>query len=183
MLKAKIRKLSLIRRQEGFAAFAVTMIMIVVLSLIVLGFAFNSRSEQRRAFDKQLNTQAYYAAESGINYAYSIIKADYQQGITPPKQIKCDGGHYGSASSHVLHQSGKVGYTCLLVDPAPPSLEYSPIAVGHGQVVPVFGQDSSGNHVAVSSITVSWQKHGGGGSYGGCPSRGNFPKAKDWPSS
>src|ERR1700761_8288581 len=57
------------RDEQGMVSILVTMIMVIVISLIVIGFAEVSRRNQREALDNQLSTQAYYAAESGVNAA------------------------------------------------------------------------------------------------------------------
>jgi hypothetical protein len=55
------------RTQDGFVSIVVSMIIMVVLSLITLGFARLMNREQRQALDRQLSSQAFYAAESGVN--------------------------------------------------------------------------------------------------------------------
>ena len=60
--------------QKGMAAILITLIMMIVISLIVLGFAQITRHDQQQALDKQLSTEAFYAAESGINDAINAIQ-------------------------------------------------------------------------------------------------------------
>lgn len=62
--------------QQGIVAIVVTIILMVILTLIVLSFAKISRREERDALDRQLSTQAFYAAESGIDYAKSKLESD-----------------------------------------------------------------------------------------------------------
>lgn len=54
-------------KNRGFASIVVSLILVLVFSLITLGFATISRREQQNALNKQLSTQAEYAAESWIN--------------------------------------------------------------------------------------------------------------------
>ena len=49
----------------------------LVITLIVLGFAEVASSDQRTSLDSQLGTQAYYAAESGINAVIQGINSFY----------------------------------------------------------------------------------------------------------
>ena len=56
--------------EEGFASIVIALILIIVLSLLTIGFAQLARREQQTALSKQLANQAQYAAESGINDAY-----------------------------------------------------------------------------------------------------------------
>ena len=51
--------------------------MIVIISLIVLGFAQLARRNQRQTLDSQLSTQTYYAAESGVNAALRIVRSPH----------------------------------------------------------------------------------------------------------
>ena len=62
--------------QRGFAAIVVALVLILVLSLLTIGFAELMRHEQRSALDKQLSSQAYYAAESGVNDAVSAAASN-----------------------------------------------------------------------------------------------------------
>lgn len=55
--------------QNGFVSIVVCMIIMTILTLITIGFAQIMNREQRQALDRQLSTQAFYAAESGINNA------------------------------------------------------------------------------------------------------------------
>jgi Tfp pilus assembly protein PilX len=60
--------------QSGMIAILVTLLMMIIISLLVLGFAQVSRHEQGNTTNTQLSTQAYYAAESGINDAGAAIQ-------------------------------------------------------------------------------------------------------------
>jgi hypothetical protein len=167
--------------EQGYAAFTVTLILMVVLSLIVLGFSQSSRREGQNALYNQLSTAAYYAAESGINDAYNIIKADYQNSVPLIAQTNncvvdnnSNHSYVNTTNSNVLHGSGVSGqvvYTCLIVNPSPPTLVYAPIDQGHAQVVPIFGKGPSGATQALKSVTLSWQKHDltSATNYAGCP--------------
>ena len=161
--------------QSGFAAFAVTLILTIVLTLIVLGFAANSRNEQTRALDAQLDAAAYYAAESGINDAYSMIKTDFTNGKAIPSQTLNCTGAYLNTTSGVLTPgsstaSGAAAYTCLLVNPTPSTLEYAPLDAGQGQVVPLFGiNPSTQAATVVNTVTISWQEYSVPPSFTNCP--------------
>ena len=56
----------------------------IVMSLIVLGFAQISRRNQRESLDRQLSTQAFYAAESGVNDARELITTAAQNNQAIP---------------------------------------------------------------------------------------------------
>jgi hypothetical protein len=131
-------------------AIMVTMILMLVISLVVLGFAQVSRHEQRNSLDNQLSTQAYYAAESGVNDAALAVHNKIATGAVPIPAKKTCGttADYDFSTSSQL--SSGVSYSCVLIDPAPQSLAYT---VGSdGVVIPLIS--GSGNQF--SSITISW---------------------------
>jgi hypothetical protein len=166
--------------QSGQAAFAVTLVIMIVLSLIVLGYANNARNEQRRALDDQLNTTAFYAAESGVNDAFAVIKADIANNVDLVAQTNCVGPYSSTTTNALVSPGATVAYTCLLVNPTPPSLEFAPLDTGHGQVVPVFAADGSN----IQIITISWQQDGltTNTNFTGCPSStvNTFPPRASW---
>ena len=55
--------------ESGLISIAVTIIITALLTLMAVGFAGLSSREYRQALDQQLNSQAFYAAESGVNEA------------------------------------------------------------------------------------------------------------------
>jgi hypothetical protein len=174
------------------AAILITMVMMVVISLIVLGFAVVSRHEQSRALNQQLSTQAFYAAESGVNDARQVIERYVQHGETIPERDQCTSngsssapelGNYPTGDKMVLKSNGgqpSVSYTCLLVDPAPGSLKYDGVS-GQSIVAPLHinGGNSGGSY----HIVISWKQHvakGGSpsGQWSACPTAGGkFPPA------
>lgn len=182
--------------EKGFAAFAVTMIMMIVLSLIVLGFAANSRREQTNTLNNDLSTTAYYAAQSGINDAFNVIKNDLQNGDSIAAQTtSCSKDNRGrqsyiSGASNILDgAANNTSYSCLLVNPAPATLEFRPISPGEGVVMPLNGQYTSATgNPTLSNVTISWQEHGAGNPvFSGCPSgasvsstTGYFPQTSQY---
>ena len=102
------------RRQSsevGFVAIFVTIIIMMVLTLIVIGFTKLARQEQRRTLDRQLNTQAFYAAEAGINDAITGIK---NNNITT-NLTTCQNALNASSWATPVDAGLGVEYTCVLV--------------------------------------------------------------------
>lgn len=179
----------LTENQSGQASFIVTMIIMVVITLIILGFSQLATNTSRQSLDNALSTAAYYAAESGVNAAYTRIQQDEQAGNPIESQTgSCTYTNQGTdiySSNQNLNTTPGVAYTCLLVNPTPPTLEFKPLYVGASQVVPVFGQDAITNvHESVNTINISWQADGlNSYSYSNCPGVGTFPAESLWPSS
>lgn len=139
-------------REKGMVAIMVTMILMIVISLIVLGFAQIARRNQRQALDRQLSTQAFYAAETGVNDAAELIQT--ATGVIPSKDDCADtgAGFYSSLiTSSVLSSQNEVEYTCLTVDPDPASLVYSDVGTT-GIVVPLTPVSGT-----ISQVTLTWQ--------------------------
>lgn len=104
------------RKQTGIVSITVTLVLMLVISMIVLGFAQVSRREQRQSLDRHLSTQAYFAAESGVNDVIDVLRN------APP------GSNYEKAScnnpsennlyrnlQYSISTSDQVSYTCVLV--------------------------------------------------------------------
>jgi hypothetical protein len=123
--------------QTGMVSIIITMIMMFVIVLVVLGFAEVTRRNQREALDTQLGTQAYYAAETGVNDVVNSIKA----GLTPVSS-NCNGGinaktRAGAAITlpRKLAADNSVANTCLMIDTNPGALVDASIPPTTGSVV------------------------------------------------
>ena len=95
----------------------VTMLLMIVISLIVLGFAQISRSEQRQSLDRQLSTQAFFAAESGVNDARQIVMGELASGQGVPEKDQCSPTtEYPTTKANpTIDAANNVTYPCLLV--------------------------------------------------------------------
>ncbi len=130
--------------QDGFVSIVVTMVLMVVLSLIILGFAQIARREDRQALDRQLSTQAFYSAQSGINDA---IKS-YNSGQTTSKTT-CALDPLRSPNGAVLDATSGTAYTCLLIGSSLPTLHYDKVTES-STIVPI-------NSALISVLHISWQ--------------------------
>lgn len=142
------------QNQQGMVAIMVTMILMIVISLLVLGFAQISRRNQRTTLDRQLSTQAFYAAESGINDARKVINKQINDGNAVDSKTDCgaaSNGMYNQLPSNVLNAADDVSYTCLLVNAQPTSLRYDSIG-DQSTIIPLI----SGNG-AIQSLTFTWK--------------------------
>ncbi len=138
---------------KGFVSIITTLILSIVITLIVIGFAQVTRNEQTQTLNNELNAQAYYAAETAINDAYNLI-------ITPASQMYSNTGnctsYFGSAGSllyghQYLNGAKTVQFTCLLVNLSPTSIAYNNINAGSSVAFPLNAQSS------VGSITITWE--------------------------
>jgi Tfp pilus assembly protein PilX len=160
------------RQERGLASIVITLFLMIVISLIVIGFAKITRREQRQALDRQLSTQAFYAAETGVNDAIKVIKS-YPGEV----RSKCDGtgaGTHLAALNGQIDPANQLAYTCLLVTPVPASLVYDNVNTDASTVIPVKAQSGS-----IGQIKFNWQDIDGGASYSDCSASNNFPSS--WP--
>lgn len=145
----------------------VATMLIIISALLVLGLAQIARREARESTDTLLSTQAFYAAETGVNDARAKLATMDPTAITPKNSCPSTVAPYDFNT--VLDSNHNVAYTCLLIDPAPPTLT---AALGtDAQVLPI---QLSGSPVpAVGTINVDWSvPDGASASTSGCPNSG-----------
>ena len=161
--------------QSGMVSIIVTMIMMIVITLIVIGFATVARHNEREALDRQLSTQAFYAAETGINDVIGAIKSKIPADIytNPNYRTQCTAliSAAGWPSPNVGPAANGVSYSCLLVDPNPPTVQAT-VTLGSAQSLPMTIVGSSGG------LKFSWPATGAGNNPGACP--GTFTPSTTW---
>ena len=164
------------RDQRGLVSFMVTLIMMMVISLIVIGFTQVTNSNRREQLDRQLSTQAFYAAESGVNVAVSKIKADIKTTGNVKEQKTCADSYYASSS---LNSDGSVGYTCTLVRPVVKQITTS-ANTATSTIFKINLANSDATNYALSGSLVfdfTWAVKVGGDPDGSkcAPTSGSFP--------
>lgn len=169
MLHAKHKPLD----EKGFASIVIALILIIVLALLTIGFAQLARREQQNALGKQLATQAYDAAESGINDVRSVLPAIASASPQPAPdqclssiQLTSFGLNPDIKSSQGASNRG-VSYSCVMVNLNPTSLVKDPLGANAGWTT---AYTLSG---VPSKLTIKWtSKDGKAGPY---PSSGFTP--------
>lgn len=136
-------RIRLHNQQSGLVSIIVAIIFITIISLVTTSFALLSRREQRQALDRQLSTQAFYAAESGINDAVQAAKSG-------PINIT-DCGQASSLSDSGSQLNDALSYTCVLVDEKPKTLEFAPVTTDDSTIVKLQAA------VPIGKIRISWQ--------------------------
>lgn len=131
--------------EQGFVSIIVSIVVISILSLITISFAYLMRREARQSLDRQLSSQAFYAAESGINDAINKLKSN-------PSYSANDCNNTGRDLDNSL------SYTCVLVDNTPDNLEYSPIDTEKSTIIRM---DAPG----ATALNISWQPNDGKQNY------------------
>lgn len=146
--------------QAGMASILVTLIMSVVITLIVIGFAQVATREQSNSLQNQLSTTAYYAAETGVNDAINIIQKNPNDPASDYAKNTCGAPTSATIYSSLYNSNGTTTfsgdnslsgatYSCLLVNPSP--TEIVTTIGSNSQVFPI----NTGAKVA--SINLTWQ--------------------------
>lgn len=170
------KKETIIKDQKGIASMVIVILLMTLLSLIVMSMTQNANREQRQALDRQLNTQAFYVAESGVNDArdYYTKYANDPINPAPIEKTSCNGLSGANPGDQFPHYSSTVGntinkYTCVLYDAHPSSLVYSPVSTSTSVLTPI--QDSTG--AKIKSLTFSWKiPDDSNYDFSGCPASG-----------
>lgn len=170
----KLLYLQNLRRSEsGIVSLLVTMILMIVMSLIVLGFAQEARHTQNQQLNNQLSSQAFYAAETGVNDTANIIS---QQATTVNlSKTTCQNNGIYSNLQNLSQVGPSVSYTCVTVNPTPSSLS---LTVGpNSTILPLNPQ--SGN---ITSVTLTWEAPGVTNPFNNCPTttKGSFLNSTNW---
>ncbi len=138
--------------QEGFVSIIAAMFLMIILSLVVIGFSRVMLREERQSLDRQLARQALYAAESGINEVAQLIVDPASNGpYDLTSKADCDVTGLGIAGNGEVSADGSVAYTCVLFDKEPGGLEYSP-TMAHSKIAEI----ETGSANSFSTLTVSW---------------------------
>lgn len=156
------------RSQSGFVSIIVALVVMILVSLIALGFAFLVRHNQIQNANRALSTQAFYAAESGVNDARQYIKSQVAGGNIPADITNCSAlSKMPGNSAQIDPNNTEVRYTCVLLDAAPTTLE-GQLDGSNSQILRV--QSKSGS--PLKSITISWQDSNGSTAFANNPQHG-----------
>lgn len=152
--------------QDGIVSITVTVIFIMVISLTVLGFSQVTRRNSQEALDKQLSSQAFYAAEVGVNDVRTKIASLVESNGEVPEQTECkDEGKYTKNGGIVDEENG-VSYSCIIVKTDLDNLHYSEI--GGSSIVASLNTSTGG---AIGAPVLSWR----------APTNDNNRKVSDCP--
>lgn len=173
------KAMGLQKSESGMASFLIVMIMMVVITLIVLGFSQVTRRNERVALDRQLSSQAFYAAESGVNVTTNAI-ATYMKAhgySTLPAKTSCPNAYDPNDPSGVGAPIADLGngtrYSCVLVNPNPGSLKYD-TTQKTSTVVPI---QTNGN---IKTLTFEWSMKTGGTDKICSGTSQQFPQLGSW---
>ncbi len=162
--------------QTGMVSIMVTMIMMLVISLIVLGFAQISRRESRQSLDRQLSSQAFFAAESGVNDARKEIMDRVAAGQPVVDKTECETRSTDTNYGFEPKIADGVSYSCLLINTKLTNIRHELTAGEHSVVVPIEPDGGP-----ITDMHIKWEAKPAATSVATCaaavPASGNFSKS------
>lgn len=148
--------------QQGFVSIIVAMILIALISLIAVGFAYLVRQNQRTSMNRQLSTQAFYAAESGVNDAVQRLR---QSGAY--QKNDCQG------TGAILTPG--VEYTCVLVNSRPDTLVFDSVSMNESTIAHIASVQQ------IRSLQIAWQEDtGSSAQFAAANGPTAFPQQPSW---
>ena len=145
---------------SGIVSILVTIIFMVVIGLIIMGFAESSRNQNRQTIDNQLSTGSYYAAQSGINEILTNLKDgifhDFQKSCCPLSLCVAGAGALG------FNSTDSSTITCYSYNRIPGNLVYGNVSTSQPTIAHIVPVDSSGNtYSGVYNLTFTWNDNSG----------------------
>jgi len=138
------------KNEKGVISIIVTMVFIIVVGLIVLGFGEVSRNQSRQTLDNQLSTASYYAAHSGIITLLDNIVKSLKNGNYPGNNSSCVSNSY-PVSTFQTNSNSKI--TCATWTTTVSTLKWDDISVNKSQTA----------YIPLPSpyyLNISWRNNG-----------------------
>ena len=135
--------------QEGAASLLFTLVMIIIISLLAIGFSVITTNDQKATLDKSVSLQAEYAAQSGINSVVSGI-INHNSAVSQSSTATCTptGGVIPT-----FPNTNNTRITCLKWSYSPQSLVYTSTNSTSTIINPL---DSNGNPTSISEVDIKW---------------------------
>jgi len=135
--------------QEGAASLLFTLVMIIIISLLAIGFSVITTNDQKATLDKSVSLQAEYAAQSGIN---SVVEGiiNHNSAVSQSSTSTCapTGGVIPT-----FPNPNNTRITCLKWSYSPQSLVYSSASSLSTIINPV---NASGIPTNISEVDIKW---------------------------
>ncbi len=144
---------SLVNNQEGMVAITTTLIIMILIALVVSSFALLVGREQRESLDRQLSTQAFYAAEAGVRDATDALSRNTS--LVTAKN-NCNGFVSDTGLAYQQDLSTNVKYSCVLINTTPNNILNTNLDPVDGSfVIPIEANTN------LSKLKISWQNNNG----------------------
>jgi hypothetical protein len=171
--------------EAGVISIITVVLLAMVLTLITTAFVRSTNSNQRQALDNQLSTQAFFAAETGINDITTLIK----NGIITAEDAESDGNcktyidlinnnkslisqGFANQSPNVLNSDNSIEYTCVMVSSEPDEISINRTEAGQGNIYPIKSADDN----VIDKVNINW----GGGQIATGANNEDLPSQAVW---
>jgi hypothetical protein len=135
-------------------------VLVVLLSLISIGFARLMNRAVNNSLNNQLSSSASYAAQSALNDAIAYVQVHpTAKSTTCNGLFTTNGVNKGINPNYIGGSNSNYKYSCILVNPTPPNLEYS-LPSAQSQVATINTVSSGGASTVASNLLLSWQAGG-----------------------
>src|SRR3990167_4237566 len=125
-----------LKNQSGMASVVIVSVLVVILTLISVGFARVMDRAVNNSVNNQLGSSAYYVARSGISDASAYLAVTPNASADTCDDLLGSGKPLQGASDSLSTASNGVAkYTCILIDQTPTELNYQKIDPFKSQVV------------------------------------------------
>jgi len=136
--------------QKGAASLLFTLVMIIIISLLAIGFSVITTNDQKATLDKSVSLQAEYAAQSGINRVVEGI-INHNSAFSKSSTATCVPATDGLIPTFQTPNNTKI--TCLKWSYSPQSLAFKSSSSLSTIINPT---DASGNQVNISEVDITW---------------------------
>jgi hypothetical protein len=151
-----LRKLK--QNNSGMVAIMVAVFLVLIISLVVVNYSQLVRREQRQVLDRQLNTQALYVAESGVEHIAEQltdpdIPSDYSKTDCANHSQALPGDGF-SITNLVIDPDFEI--TCSLVEKSTEEIVIDSLSE-NSEIMPLDTGSTGGN---INSIEIRWKNNG-----------------------
>jgi hypothetical protein len=164
-----IKPTDLKSNSAGLVSITVALIMMTIITLLVASFSLIARREQRLALDRRLSSQAYYAAETGVNKAKALIKNNSLVG-----NINTCGTAAAPTAVTPIDLGSGTETTCVLVDQTPDTISFDSVVTNSAKVTKIKAANGS----VLRRIAFYWQSKDTPGVFSS--STGSFPQSASY---
>lgn len=133
----------------------------IIITLVVIGFSQLMQREQRQALDRQLSSQALYAAETAVNDVYNLLLTGRLTDAEKPDCDLSDTALFPTGGVVNPGSNNEAAYTCVTYDLTPTYLEFNNggITTQQSKIFPIQPVANNPN-TYVKSLTFSWSGAG-----------------------
>jgi hypothetical protein len=155
------------RNQRGMASIVIVAVLVVILTLVSIGFGRLMNRAITTSTDKELSAAASYAAQSGVSDAIKYIQAHYKP-ADPDGTIKNTSCTSLIGSGGALHAQAdlsgdsNIRYTCLTINPDITDLVFggtTPLPPNKSQIIKMT--TGGGTSLSNGSLMFSWSDSSG----------------------